>query len=83
MRRTWAGIILALALCATAATARAQSDDKEDCKRRCEDEMRECKGGCQQVRDSGTYQESALYRQCDAGCHDTRDICRRDCEQGD
>jgi hypothetical protein len=81
MRPSSMGIVLALALCAVAATGRADDGGKEECKRRCEDAMEECKSGCQQVRDSGTYQESELYRQCDAGCHTSRDDCRRDCEE--
>jgi hypothetical protein len=79
VRRSLAWAVLAAAVLA-AGPACPQDDPKAECHERCEEALRSCKAGCRPERDSGTYQESDAYADCDGGCHDTYAACKRDCE---
>jgi hypothetical protein len=78
--RRRSGWIAVAALLAAAAPALASDEAKEECKANCEVTMQSCKQDCQVERDSGTSQESYLYRQCDEGCHDAYAGCKSACE---
>lgn len=81
MRRT---VIILLAIALTAAwppRAHATDGAKAACKQGCQETMQSCKQDCQVERDSGTAQESYLYKQCDQGCHDNYAACKSDCER--
>jgi len=65
---------------AFAAPAGAKDEAKAECKKNCQITLRSCRQDCQVERDSGTDQESYLYRQCDQGCHDTYFGCVSACE---
>jgi hypothetical protein len=71
--------LMAAALLVAATTARAESDDKRMCKQGCEEELTNCKSGCQVERDSGDQEETDRYRGCDAQCHDEYNDCKSDC----
>jgi hypothetical protein len=74
-------ILLAIALITgVPPVARAKDEAKAACKQGCLETMQSCKQDCQVERDSGTAQESYLYKQCDGGCHDNYDACKSDCE---
>jgi hypothetical protein len=77
-RRT--GWIAVAALLVLAGQAPASDEAREACKTNCEVTMQSCKQDCQIERDSGTDQESYLYRQCDEGCHDAYAGCKSACE---
>lgn len=79
--RRYVGILLAMAL-VTAGPPRvwAKDEAKAACKQGCQVTLQTCKQGCQVERDSGTQEESDLYRQCDQGCHDDYAGCKNDCE---
>jgi len=81
MRRTVI-ILLAIALITgVPPVARAKDEAKAACKQGCQETMQSCKQDCQVERDSGTAQESYLYKQCDEGCHDNYGACKSDCER--
>jgi hypothetical protein len=63
-----------------ATSALAKDEAKLACKQDCRITMQSCKQDCQVERDSGTQQESELYRQCDQGCHDAYAACSSECE---
>jgi hypothetical protein len=74
--------LLALALGAAIGTiARAEDEAKVACKQGCQETLRSCKQDCQVERDSGTAQESYIYRQCDQSCHDDYAACKSECER--
>jgi hypothetical protein len=72
-------MMAAALLVLVAASVRAESDDKRMCKQGCEEELTNCKSGCQNERDSGTQQETDRYRGCDADCHNEYSSCKDDC----
>lgn len=80
MRRLPIWLTAAALLVLATASARAESDDKRMCKQGCEEELTNCKSGCQNERDSGDQQETDRYRGCDAGCHTEYASCKDDCE---
>jgi hypothetical protein len=71
---------LVAAAIAIAAPACAKDEAKAECKQNCQITLQSCRQDCQIERDSGTDQESYLYRQCDQGCHDTYSGCVSSCE---
>ena len=74
-------LLLALGLVAARVTvAPAKDEAKAACKRDCVITLQTCKAECQVERDSGTAQESYLYRQCDQSCHDAYGGCTSACE---
>jgi hypothetical protein len=73
--------LLVVAAVAHTAPVRAKDEAKEECKKNCEITLRSCRQDCQMERESGTNQESYLYRQCDQGCHDTYAGCVSACER--
>lgn len=78
----WALVALLAAFAVTTAVpARAKNEEKAECKRNCQITLQSCRQDCQMERESGTDQESYLYRQCDQGCHDTYAGCVGACEQ--
>ena len=80
MRRTVI-VLLAIGLVTGVPLVASATDEaKAACKQGCQETMQSCKQDCQVERDSGTAQESYLYKQCDQGCHDNHDACKSDCE---
>lgn len=73
-------VLVLAALVSVPASARKRDKAKEQCKKNCSITMRSCKQDCQLERPSGRQQESYLYKQCDAGCHDTYTACTSQCE---
>lgn len=61
--------------------ARAKDEARAECKKNCQVTLQSCRQDCQMERESGTDQESYLYRQCDQGCHDTYAGCVSACER--
>jgi hypothetical protein len=74
-------LLLAVAAVTGPAPVRAKDEAKAECKKNCEITLRSCRQDCQMERESGTNQESYLYRQCDQGCHDTYAGCVSACER--
>ena len=60
--------------------ARARNKAKEECKQNCVITLQTCKQDCQVERDSGTQEESELYRNCDLSCRDDYAGCKSECE---
>ena len=73
-------VLVVIAVLAHPAPARAKDEVRAECKKNCQITLQSCRQDCQIERESGTDQESYLYRQCDQGCHDTYAGCVSACE---
>ena len=81
MRRSHIVLLACTLVAAAVTTAHAADGAKAACKQGCQETMQSCKQDCQVERDSGTAQESYLYKQCDQTCHDNYAACKSDCER--
>ena len=81
MRRSVVLLLACTLVAAAAPTAHAKDEAKAACKQGCQETIQSCKQDCQVERDSGTGQESYIYKQCDQACHDNYAACKSDCER--
>ena len=63
MRRSVVLLLACTLVAAAAPTADAKDEAKAACKQACQETIQSCKQDCQVERDSGTGQESYIYKQ--------------------